>query len=230
MTKVVKFNIGGQRYEVSRSLLRIYPESMIAKCASDEWQEDPDAEIFIEGDGDLFRYVLTYLRHGSVCLPITESKGALMKELEFYGIVVDEECISNTTTDKIMALSTFKVAITELMNYTEALHVEYCCSKLALDCLLAYLETMKDSLVSNRKGQSHDRELVNHLSKDERATTNIRTLLSLVKKDVVVEKKVNVHLNNVGLHLKNFQTRYYCNTGSKVVSATLMEMSLVRRK
>ncbi len=230
MTEVVKFNIGGQRYEVSRSLLCIYPESMLAKCASDQWQEDPEAEIFIEGDGDLFRYVLIYLRHGSVCLPVTESNGALMKELEFYGIDVNEESICNAETDKVMALQTFKIAIAELMNYTESLHAEYCCSQLAHDCILAYLETMKDSIISSRKVQSRHRELVSHLNQDERTAKNIRTLLSLVKKDVEVKKRVNVHLNKVGLHLTNFQTRYYCNAGSKIMTATLMELNLVPTK
>jgi len=36
---------------VSRSLLKIYPDSMLAQNASVKWQEDLEAEIFIEGVG-----------------------------------------------------------------------------------------------------------------------------------------------------------------------------------
>ncbi len=229
MPNVVRFNIGGQRYEVSRSLLGLHPKSMLAKCISDQWKERHEAEIFIEGDGDLFRYVLIYLRHGSVSLPITESKVALVKELEFYGIDVDEDGIDETATNKAKALQTFKIAIAELMDYTGRAHEEYRYSQLALDCILAYLETMrKDSFSLCTKG--HSRELVKYLTTDENAARNVRKLLALVKKDANVKQKVNVHLNKVGLHLTNFQTRCYNNTGSKVVSATLMELNLVESK
>jgi len=43
MTEVIKFNIGGQRYEVSRSLLDKHPDSMLARISAQQWQEDPEA-------------------------------------------------------------------------------------------------------------------------------------------------------------------------------------------
>ena len=64
MTETVKFNVGGSIYEVSRSLLERYPDTMLAKSASKRWQEVSMSEIFIERDGDLFRHVLSYLRDG----------------------------------------------------------------------------------------------------------------------------------------------------------------------
>lgn len=111
--QIVNFNIGGQKYEVSRSLLQTYPNSMLATSASDQWQKNPEVAIFIEGDGIRFRYVLDYLRHGSVCLPTTESKEGLTKELEYYGIEVDENAIGE------------KMAITDLLEYTSKTHAEY---------------------------------------------------------------------------------------------------------
>ena len=86
MTETVKFNVGGTIYEVSRSLLERYPDTMLAKSASKRWQEDSMSEIFIERDGDLFRHVLSYLRDGRVALPLTASREGLMLELQYYGL------------------------------------------------------------------------------------------------------------------------------------------------
>ena len=93
MTDIAKFNIGGHRYEVSRSLLESHPDTMLAKSASDQWQEDPESEIFIERDGQRFRFVLDYLRDGKVSLPITEAKHAFLAELEYYNIGADTDKI-----------------------------------------------------------------------------------------------------------------------------------------
>mmetsp|Transcript_9542 Transcript_9542/g.14382 ORF Transcript_9542/g.14382 Transcript_9542/m.14382 type:complete len:123 (+) Transcript_9542:79-447(+) len=93
MTDIAKFNIGGQRYEVSRSLLESHPDTMLAKSASDQWQKDPESEIFIERDGTIFRFVLNYLRDGKVGLPITETTDAFVAELEYYNIGADMDKI-----------------------------------------------------------------------------------------------------------------------------------------
>jgi hypothetical protein len=84
-TKMIKFNVGGHRYEVSRSLLNSYPDTMLAKSATEHWHKDPSTEIFIERDGERFRYVLDYLRDRRVSLPSNVSKTAIMTDLEYYG-------------------------------------------------------------------------------------------------------------------------------------------------
>ena len=86
MTETVKFNVGGTIYEVSRSLLKRYPDTMLAKSASKRWQEDSMSEIFIERDGDLYRHVLSYLRDGRVVLPLTASREGLILEFQYYGL------------------------------------------------------------------------------------------------------------------------------------------------
>ena len=93
MTDIAKFNVGGQHYEVSRSLLQSHPDTMLAKSASDQWQEDPESEIFIERDGARFRFVMDYLRDGNVTLPITETKEAFVAELEYYNIAINVDTI-----------------------------------------------------------------------------------------------------------------------------------------
>ena len=83
------FNVGGKRYEVSRYLLEKHPDSMLARRFSEQLHKagPDDAEIFIERNGERFQYVLDYLRDGGrVFLPQTETKGALLADLEYYGI------------------------------------------------------------------------------------------------------------------------------------------------
>jgi hypothetical protein len=105
-TATVKFNIGGLRYEVSRSLLERHSESMLAKIASDQWQEDPESEIFIERDGSTFRYVLKYLRDGKVKLPITETKSDVIEELVYYNIDHDADKIDDSNEHKANVFTT----------------------------------------------------------------------------------------------------------------------------
>ena len=82
---LIKFNVGGVHYEVSQSLLNSCPNSMLAKCASKQWHQDPNTEIFIDRDGDRFRLVLDYLRDNHVSLPVGCSKDSLLLDLEYYG-------------------------------------------------------------------------------------------------------------------------------------------------
>lgn len=55
-----------------QSLLDQHPNTMLARLASETWngQGKEDEEIFIERDGERFRYVLDFLRHGKVLLPL----------------------------------------------------------------------------------------------------------------------------------------------------------------
>ena len=93
MAKVVKFNVGGTRYEVARSLLESHPETMLTRMASKDWHDDSKSdEIFIERDGERFKYCLDYLRDGKVLLPITTRKDALLEDLKFYNV---EYCSNN---------------------------------------------------------------------------------------------------------------------------------------
>mmetsp|Transcript_22506 Transcript_22506/g.33751 ORF Transcript_22506/g.33751 Transcript_22506/m.33751 type:complete len:281 (-) Transcript_22506:537-1379(-) len=96
MTETCKFNVGGRKYEVSRSLLEQHPNTMLARISSAQWQSNPTDEIFIDRDGDRFRYILDYLRDAAVSLPANVPKKALLKDLAYYGIEnIDEECIDD---------------------------------------------------------------------------------------------------------------------------------------
>ena len=79
----VKFNVGGTRYEVARSLLEAHPDVMITRMISEEWQQSiaDNGEVYIERDGARFKYLLDYLRDGKVALPLNVSKKAVIDVL-----------------------------------------------------------------------------------------------------------------------------------------------------
>ena len=95
---IIKFNIGGTRYEVSQSLLQSHHDSMLAKSATEQWHTNPDTEIFIDRNGSRFQYVLDYLRDGNVYLPMSVTKESLMLDFQYYGI---ENIKENAITKKM---------------------------------------------------------------------------------------------------------------------------------
>lgn len=128
-TKTVKFNVGGTKYEVSRTLIEGYPDTMLERLVSDTWQTDPEKEIFIERDGLRFRYVLDYMRDKRA-FPLTVSVASVLLELEYFGFIdvppgsIDGSCavVEAAKTISAMrrvhdtAISAFNTAFQELEN------------------------------------------------------------------------------------------------------------------
>lgn len=86
---LIRLNVAGTHYEVSREMLMRYQGSLLANLAN-TWNEDKfNSEIFIFRDGQLFAYVLDYLRSGKVHLPYSITLAALKKELDYFQIPVD---------------------------------------------------------------------------------------------------------------------------------------------
>jgi hypothetical protein len=111
-TETVTFNVGGEKFQVARSLLDFYPDSVLAKSISERWQQpDQDAkeEIFFDRCPQLFRQVLEYLRNKKVHLPITVSKKAVQSEFEHYCVDdVEEEAIDDSLTRSIQLVQSIK--------------------------------------------------------------------------------------------------------------------------
>jgi hypothetical protein len=76
----VRFTIGGTQYEVAD-------------------ETDDESEIFIERDGERFRYVLDYMRDGSVQIPLSIPRGQLVMDLEYYGIDYADASITLSVAD-----------------------------------------------------------------------------------------------------------------------------------
>lgn len=113
--KIVKFNVGGTRYEVARSLIGMHPDTMLARIVSSEWQVDPSKEVFVERNGSRFKYVLDYLRDGKVYLSIDLFKEAILDEMDYFGITYDGGDVqyvqlgSIHSSEAILASSTSKL-------------------------------------------------------------------------------------------------------------------------
>ena len=120
-TQTVTFNVGGEKFQVARSLLDFYPDSVLAKSISERWkQPDQDAkeEIFFDRCPQLFRQVLEYLRNKKVHLPITMAKKAILCELEYYCVNdVEEEAIDDSLTRGIQLLQSMKDFATHMQDF-----------------------------------------------------------------------------------------------------------------
>ena len=90
----IRLNVGGTSYEVSRSTIEQYPDTMLARMVSEAWNSDDSGdesdkdkkELFIDRNGERFQYVLDYMRDGSdVSLPVLVSKEGFLKDLEYFG-------------------------------------------------------------------------------------------------------------------------------------------------
>ena len=95
----VKYNVGGQIFEVSRTLLEQYPDIILTRMASEMWKKDDGDQsqpFFLERDGELFKYVLRFMRDGgNVALSGKVPMSAFITELFYYGFTdVDESKIS----------------------------------------------------------------------------------------------------------------------------------------
>ena len=110
-----KINVGGRHYEVSTSLLLARnPDSMLATLLSDTWREDPSKPIFIDRDGEMFAHVLNYLRYGSIELPGNLPKATFVRELDYYGLAIYDECILQNTPVAMMKLLKSRIHESEL--------------------------------------------------------------------------------------------------------------------
>jgi len=139
-TKVVNFNVGGQHFTISRSLLEMHPETMLAKSASEQWQDDPEAEIFIERDGELFRHVLSYLRDGRVKLPLTLTKEGFLSELEYYGLDnICEENVDDSLIKEVQTAQGFSNGKEKMEIMIDTLKRERYCVEFAQICIEYWL-------------------------------------------------------------------------------------------
>eukprot|EP00438_Fugacium_kawagutii_P003815 Skav230262 [mRNA] locus=scaffold3387:120242:122601:+ [translate_table: standard] len=81
---LVTFDVGGKIYKVLREpTLTLHPNSLLTQMAEEQKDDNP---IFVEGDQDLFKFVIDYHRDRKVYLPITVSRDAVVNELKRFGL------------------------------------------------------------------------------------------------------------------------------------------------
>ena len=145
---LVQLDVGGTLYTVSSVTLLKYPESQLSKLA-EEWHNDTSSDfapnpIFIDRDGERFKYVLDGYRDGCIILPRTVSIGSLENELRYFGLSKIPIRQERPTFDE--CLSGSKEGLLEL---TVKLHETYSDQKkefrMALQCASS-LGTMQEEV------------------------------------------------------------------------------------
>lgn len=208
-TKRIKFNIGGQNYEVSTSLLEIYPDTMLARSVSSQWHSgDPNSEIFIERDGALFGYVLKYLRDRKACLPLTVAKKELLAELRYYGVQdIDIRSIDDSETQNFLAVNNFNKGgralrdlISKSRNDASDLFIRRCCLLFSADCIEMYVNQ------GNHLEQCHFTK--NELLESSTVDKHFEKVFE--SKEVALDI-CNEHLSKAGLRLSRLErsSRYF---------------------
>ena len=119
----VTFDVGGKPFKVSRSLLDMYPDSMLARSASKRWHTNEEEDIYIDRDYTLFRYVLNYLRDMKVSLPLTVTKEELLMELEYYGIDANIDAIDDSLTQGIQSTQSLNHGYGRLADASKTLDI-----------------------------------------------------------------------------------------------------------
>ena len=223
MTDIAKFNVGGQHYEVSRSLLQSHPDTMLAKSASDQWQEDPESEIFIERDGARFRFVMDYLRDGNVTLPITETKEAFVAELEYYNIATNVDTIRQIA-GAAAATSSLRDAVNWLKESTMNCRIQYLSAEIAMFCFERFFLQKKsiEREFTATAGVQSPHYTVNGGKECYNGAIELQNILggsSLLggSSHVLILDNVNHFLKDLGLELQSVDHNYgYTGRGSAV--------------
>ena len=117
--KTIRFNVGGQLYEVSKSLIEQREDTMLARLVSDTWLADPNSTIFIDRDGERFKYVVDYLRYGKVSLPLTVPREMFFLDMGFYGFTsVDNDAVRSADLEKRLEISLESLVVERVMDYS----------------------------------------------------------------------------------------------------------------
>ena len=203
-SSTVQFNVGGKIYEVSRSLLEHHPNTMLARMASDTWrpgsgssggsEQNDGSALFIERDGDEFKYVLKFMRDGGTdALPPTVSKGTLLQELTYYGFE-DVDPTQITVEALIPMLKT-------LFDHVEAIAAEF--DSLSKDCDLKrkVYNLAKHCLDEYKKDGSLE------ISVGSRKNSELNHSVWSLQKYEELKNKFNEILESVGWEVKKMSLR-----------------------
>jgi hypothetical protein len=85
----VQLNVGGVFYTVARETLMKFPNTMLSKLVSNRWNtasEGHQEPIFVDRDGERFKYILDWYRDGCIIIPRTVPVAAIENDMSFYGL------------------------------------------------------------------------------------------------------------------------------------------------
>lgn len=87
--ELIQLNVGGIFYTTTKSTLCKYSDSMLGAMFSDSFPttRDQNGSVFIDRDGEVFKYVLNFLRSSKLSLPSDfKDLDLLQSEADFYQI------------------------------------------------------------------------------------------------------------------------------------------------
>jgi hypothetical protein len=104
MTTFFSFNVGGTLYDVAKDTILKFEDTMLAKLVSDRWNKDGDkCQIFIDRDGERFKYILDWYRNGKMIVP-RWLIDAVRSDVEYFGLPEDAIEQSNSLDDHLYSL------------------------------------------------------------------------------------------------------------------------------
>lgn len=101
----VKLNVGGTIYRTTRSTLLKDPNSVLSAMFSGrhELEKDEDGAYSIDRDGELFRYVLNYLRNDELFCPDDKFfRKELLAEARFYALQGMIDCLNRLSLESVI--------------------------------------------------------------------------------------------------------------------------------
>ncbi|XP_019618231.1 PREDICTED: potassium voltage-gated channel protein Shal-like [Branchiostoma belcheri] len=85
-SKRLNLNVGGTHYEVSKSLVDMYPDTLLGSREKECFYDDARKEYVFDRDPDIFRHILNYYRTGTLHYPENEGLVKYEEELSFFGL------------------------------------------------------------------------------------------------------------------------------------------------
>jgi len=208
--KNIRYNVGGQIFEVSHDIVSRHPTTILAKTALAYPQNSSTAVIFIAGDAERFSYVFEYLRTGRTVLPFHVPKAAFLQDLAYYGFQnidpnnVNAISASANAVEQVAKLGEYcKQDLKELDAEIAILQLKRSCSFVAYQCFLHYIQ----------------HGVTKNFRLDESSGDDIKRCFSNLKKDLLNEK-----LALYGLEYISHQG-YGGNTTKMFVTMALRKLS-----
>ena len=230
----VRFQLmNGEIVPVELSLFYHYPNSQLAQCALDVWNEDPEQIVYPLMDKDIFPWIISFLRAKKVCLPkdcgITpesflrylEKLGPWPKSLDMSQVTsMDMTIEPNAANSDENPADSEKKAIAQMddlqyqkvdMKYNaremfKFLSIEVTANDIARELLRKYLIDLRHTLIFSNKVQDYDTYLGLKRIKDG---------------DVELGNACNLGLGRFGLKIKSLESSQ-CSPAT-AISASICE-------
>ncbi|KAL7468547.1 hypothetical protein ACHAXS_008766 [Conticribra weissflogii] len=198
--KIVTFDVGGKEFKISREFIEKQEGSMLASLVSDTWLKDPSKPIFIDRNYSIFEWVLDYLRYGSVTLPNSIHRDMFLRDLDFYGIVLEEGSVKSTSLASEAV--DLKIAITNIDDKKEELEAK---RDILLFANYCYRRIFSSSITS---GQSHIGISVSHKDEDLKKECSSNFFLNIRGVSGKYKEIFKKALSGLGLKLEKCQDNW----------------------